>query len=58
MSNKSRDFKGEINVSEMKGDRMNELEKRIKALEKQITVISGKNFHINSNGDSCFTVVK
>lgn len=33
-----------------------DLEKRIKALEKQITVISGKNFHINSNGDSFFTL--
>ncbi|ENL7683229.1 hypothetical protein [Proteus mirabilis] len=58
MSNKSGNFKGEINISEMKGDKMNELEKRIEALENQTTVIRGKNFHINSNGDSCFTVVK
>lgn len=36
MSNQSGNFKGEINVSEMKGDKMNELEKRIEALEKQL----------------------
>ncbi|EPF4713970.1 hypothetical protein [Proteus mirabilis] len=36
MSNKSGNFKGEINVSEMEGDKMNELEKRIEALEKQL----------------------
>ncbi|QNH66908.1 hypothetical protein H7F13_06650 [Proteus vulgaris] len=36
MSNKSGNFKGEINVGEMKGDRMNELEKRIESLEKQL----------------------
>lgn len=36
MSNKSGNFKGEINVGEMKGDKMNELVKRIEVLEKQL----------------------
>ncbi|MEX9924352.1 hypothetical protein AB7X34_14005 [Proteus mirabilis] len=58
MSNKSGNFKGEINVSEMNDNKMGELEKRIEAMENQTTVIRGKSFHINSNGDSCFTVVK
>ncbi|SSJ61227.1 Uncharacterised protein [Klebsiella pneumoniae] len=56
MSNKSGNFKGEINVSEMNDNKMGELEKRIEAMENQTTVIRGKNFHINSNGDSCFTL--
>lgn len=98
MSNQSGNFKGEINVSEMKGDKMNELVKRIEVLEKQLAsmqlticdldniretrnetfssaleqsdyaaarldqlfikeaVIKSDNFHLNSNGDSCFTL--
>ncbi|MCT6518968.1 hypothetical protein GY03_16970 [Proteus vulgaris] len=58
MSNKSGNFKGEINVSEINDNKIGELEKRIEAMGNQTTVIRGKNFHINSNGDSCFTVVK